>query len=593
MVANVSPGVYWREHDLSFYVPQLASTQVGFVGLASKGPINKRTLITDIGQMVATFGNPSTSFPALFAGEEYLKNGRQLFFVRVESEATPATLATVTINDIAAVPVTWSAKDAGTYYNGIKIQTTHGNAKRRQADKTGDGTATVFTYTATDLGKPVIPGTVIVYTGATVGALTQNAADNSSGVIAGTGITGTVNYNTGAISVTFGTAPAATSIIRVVVQVAETFSVDIYKEVSGRRVTLEQYAYLTLTAGHEHYYQTVLGRSRIITVPTLAALPIQTTVTMAGGTNGSTGITSADYIGVETGTFATGLQLFASPDTIDINVIAVPGKSEPEIVFALVDMAVARQDCMALIDPPDYLDPQTVVDWADGAGTYSAFNAVNSSYAAIYYPWLVVYDKYETKANVRIPPSGFAARAFAKASQTGLEATAPAGVPIGQLHGVIGSGRELRRGERDFLYENRINPINDFIASGVIIWGQKTAQVLPSALDRVGTRRQLIEIEKAIATFAMAYVFKLHNETTWRQMTFTVQPYLDAMVARGAYYYAKFICDSTTNTPDRINNNELVANIFLKPTKYAEIITLNFVLLETGARVEEYIGLAF
>jgi len=592
MAYHVHAGVFWKEIDLSNYIPALSSTQFGIVGTASKGPINQRTLISTVDQLVRSFGYQHANFPALDAAMEYLKEGNQLWFIRTESTTNPAVAATASVNVAAGGTVSVPAKDKGTFYNSLSMVITHGSAKNATDSALGDGTAVALNLNVlgTTHGR-VVPGSVKVKLD---GALVAN--DNSSGAFTETGTTnfvsGTVNYATGAIVTNWATAPIIGAVVTVEAQFYSTFSVAMSKTLASKSYQMESFKNLSMVAGSANDYTTILTHSFLLGSFTLTSFPAAGTYTFSGGDDGITGIAAADYIGINLGNNSTGLQLFINPDVVDINAVAVPGVYDDAVVQALLSIAETRRDCMALIDPPTGLDPATVVDWADGANVYAAQNAINTSYAALYYPWVETYDSYNAVSRL-VPPSGFAAAAFARTDRVAGEWYAPAGGTRGKLLGSTGTERPLERGEMDFLYENRVNPVNDFRTTGILLWGQRTTQVAPTTLDRINARRLLIMMEKVIVTACQPLVFEPNNKYTWNRLVTLVQPYLDSLVAKGALYEGRVVCDDTVNTPVIIDRNEMVANIFLKITKTAEIITLNFVLLPTGASIDEYIGQQF
>jgi phage tail sheath protein FI len=582
----MSPGVKWKEIDLSHYTPALSSTTIGCVGTATKGPINKRVLIGNLEQLVQVFGYPSLPHYGLYAAKEYLREGNQLWFVRVEGEEDPAKVAKASVALVDGTTVDWSAKDAGTYYNGMIVKIQHSNALNTSETKLGSDSATgAFTFTLTG---PVAPKSVkILLDGAIVGT------DDGAGVITGTGLTGTVNYATGAVTASFADAPTAAQVVKGLGMYYTTFNVELYKVIGAKSYRVESFQNLSLNALVENYYKNTMKNSVTLAVPELTtAMPAVGSYVLAGGDDGLASITDGDYIGTVIGDTATGLQAFVNPESVDVNTVVCPGVSSQPVVQALLTLAETRRDCMVIPDPPSGLEVEGVIDWINGAGDYALQNSINSSYAAVYYPWVKVYDEFNEK-EVLVPPSGFAIAAFARTDAQADIFYAPAGGKRGKALGALGTERTLNEGQRTLLYINRINPVSDFIASGILIWGQKTAQVEASDVDRVAARRTLLYIEKVIVTALQPLVFEPNNKYTWARAEAIVQPFLDGYVSKGGLYYGKVVCNGDTNTPDVIQRNEMVVNVFLKLPKSAEFITVNFILLATGANVEEYLGRQF
>ena len=594
MPLNVSPGVYWKEFDISNYIPRLSSTILGVVTTAPKGPVNDRVLITNKDQLEKTFGSPTGDHFGLYTINQFLNEGNQVWVVRVESMTTPATAATATVNLIDGNTVGFESLDSGSYYNGVKLSVTHATPRRviSEIDQTGvvdtsgngSGPWTLAFTSEKMLNKDTVK---ILEDGS------QVLLDDGAGSLTGTsGYSGTVNYLTGEITLSFDTDPTG-KVYTLNTSAYTTFGIDVIQTVRGREYTTETYRNLTLTPDTAGFYEDQLTGSAIFKIPTLTEFPAIGSYQMTGGDDGVTGITPIDYIGDNINGVRTGLKLFEVAEDVDINIITVPGQSNQAVVQALSDIAILRADCMATIDPPPGISPEEVVDWVDGKNEYSDQNALNSSFTAVYYPWIKVTDPDGGTDPKLIPPSAFATAAFARTDSQRELWWAPAGIELGTLRGVIGSERELSQGERNYLHLGRVNAINNFVGAGIVIYGQKTTQIQPTALDRINVRRTLTYIEKSIVTAMQPFVFKPNTRTTWTQIKQIVQPYLDGMVAREAIQYGEIRVDETTNTPEIIDRNELVANIFIKPTKTAEVITLNFVLVAQAAKIEEFIDRQF
>lgn len=721
MAFNLAAGVYWKEIDLSNYIPALSTTTFAVVGTASKGPINQRSLVTIPEQAVQQYGYPGASHPGLDAAFKYLEDGTQLIFVRVQSATHPAIVATADVDCDDGTPVVVNSKDPGTFYNGIVMDVAHGSPGLTSqpltgADATGadkiltfqltapvvkrvltikrtsgaspavaaSGTLTSNNTNASD-GDPVTLGTKVytlkdtltptegevligidadgtltnlaaainhtgtpntdykcaqahptVLSSAVVAhalALTARTAGNGgnsivfeesattltatgaghlangvnaaagsvvtlladtagSGSMTGTDVTGTVDYATGEVVLTSVNALVAEDAFLAEAQCYTTFNITLTKTIRGVASPLEKHVNMKLETTTGHYYADVMATSFLIEVPTFVAFPSVGSYTFADGNDGLTEIADADYIGIETGVTQTGLQLFASANSVDVNTVAIPGLTSDAIRQSIITLVESRRDCMGLLDPPQGLSPMQVADWINGANAYSALNSVNSSFVACYYPWVKVLDPYSATERLT-PPSGFAAATYARTDKLYDSSYAPAGAARGKAKGAIGVERTLTEGEITYLYQNRVNPISDFVATGIQIWGQKTTQVAATVLDRVVARRVLNYLEKIIVTAMQPLVFEPNRPFTWARAVALVQPYLDAEVAKESLIMGKFICNEKTNTPEVIDRNEMVANCFLKLPKTAEVITVNFVLLSTGANVEEYVGRQF
>jgi phage tail sheath protein FI len=581
MAIHVSPGVYWREIDRSQYIQALSTTQFGMVSTAPKGPMNSPTLITSPSQFLATFGTPSKNHIGMYAALEYLKAGSQLFFVRVESKDNPASLASTSFVDILGNVVPLEAKDTGSYYNGYRVEFTH-NFLRTIFKEVSDEVYTI-PEEHYDLATLKVYLTDAANSKKYVVSYDLNKkefvlADNPE-LSAGLSLVGNHEIH-------FDRSALAGLDTMVEYKFPTSFNIEVYRKLKRKEILVESFRNLTFLAEDNTFYEKVLPSSVIFKPFTLQTYPKHgMSVVLNGGTDGLEGIKPEDYIGYEIENTKTGLRLLEDPEALDLNCVAVPGITDKSIAVALTALAEGRKDCVALIDSPFGMSPQDVVDWADGKGKWEMENSINSSYAAIFYPWVKIKDSYIGE-DIFIPPSGFEAAAFAISESH----EAPAGLVRGKLTSAIGVERILNLGYRDFLYQNRINPISDFAASGVMIYGQKTAQTNPSALDRLNVRRLLIEVEKAITTSLMPFVFEPNTPHTRDRMVKIVNGYLKSRVARGHFYEAQAFAGKEINTPDVIDRNELQMNIVLRPVKTAEIITLNFIVVATGASINEYAG---
>jgi phage tail sheath protein FI len=245
----------------------------------------------------------------------------------------------------------------------------------------------------------------------------------------------------------------------------------------------------------------------------------------------------------------------------------------------------SRRDLLFIAETPILLEPLEAVEFRKGEGTY-AHTAFNSSYAALYYPWPAVSDPLTGKSKL-VPPTGAVAGCMARSDQKTDVWCAPAGIDRGRVFGVLSLGYKTSRGERDALYSEGINVIASFPDTGINIWGQKTLQAQPSATDRVNVRRLMMYVEEAISESARFIVFEPNNARTWRSLVRLISPFLQNIKSRGGFYDFRVQCDDETNTPQMIDANQMVARVFVKPTKTAEFVELAFVLTATGADFRE------
>lgn len=271
------------------------------------------------------------------------------------------------------------------------------------------------------------------------------------------------------------------------------------------------------------------------------------------------------------------IDALANPDAFDINMLITPGviySQHSYIATAGIDMCETRADCFYI------LDAALLGDTVD-----SAVNAVadlDTSYAATYHPWVKIRDT-STNKTVWVPPSVVLTGVFAQNDRIGAEFFAPAGLHRGGIGEALQVRSRLDQANRDILYEGRVNPIASFPSQGITVWGQKTLQQDASALDRINVRRLLIMVKKFIASTSRYLVFEQNTEATRNRFLSVVNPYLASIQERQGLYAFRVVMDDTNNTPDLIDRNVLVGQLYLKPTKTAEFISLEFNVLPTGA----------
>ena len=290
-------------------------------------------------------------------------------------------------------------------------------------------------------------------------------------------------------------------------------------------------------------------------------------------------INNTDTQGLVGSNYTDSIKLLANQDLFQYNLIVAPGLIKDEANHAseitrLIDNAQTRGDNLAVIDLVKYgAEIGTVTTEASG---------VDSSYAATYWPWLQTIDP-DLGSQVWVPASAMIPGVYAFNDRAGEAWFAPAGLNRGGLSTVIRAERNLTNGNRDTLYQENINPIATFPNTGVVVFGQKTMQKKASALDRVNVRRLLIALKNYISQIADNLVFEANTIATRNNFLAQVNPYLESVQQRQGLYAFKVVMDESNNTPDVIDRNQLIGQIYLQPTKTAEFIYLDFNILPTGA----------
>lgn len=275
--------------------------------------------------------------------------------------------------------------------------------------------------------------------------------------------------------------------------------------------------------------------------------------------------------------FKKALDTISNSDEFDINMVVLPGilhSLHSSITNYAKDMCEDRGDTFYVMDTIGIDDTiNTAIATVEG---------FDSNYTATYYPWVKIMD-FERNKPVWVPPSVVLPGVMAYNDRVAAEWFAPAGLNRGGLTEVVEVKTRLSHSERDDLYENRINPIAVFPGTGVAVWGQKTLQGKPSALDRINVRRLLIAAKKFIASATRYLVFEQNTTQTRTRFLNIVTPYLESIQQRQGLYAFRVIMDESNNTPDVIDRNILYGQLFLQPTKTAEFIILDFNIQSTGA----------
>ena len=611
-MTNLSPGVQTREIDFSYYVKHLSTSSAGMVGVAERGPINQPVLVTSWEQFVNKFGSYIQGGYLAYAARAFFDNGGSVLYVnRIAHLATnPRDRTSTAARALAILPdrgiaasletgtvgtdrIRWIAREVGVQGHDITVELRAQGANTSiSAHRSGDAFRVEM---ATDSdGNPISTVPQVLGIGNGIPRSSVEGFSEDEGIVqpasptplaGGRDIRTTLRVlaaDTGrwgdelAVRIEDGTGDPNVGFNLVVIYKGE--DVEVFGD-----LTMDE-------SVPNHVELAVNGRSEYITVEGLHASSGMThdrpqvgTFPLSGGNDGLAGLSDTDYIGDPAA--HTGLHAF---DEIDaLNLLMAPGVTTPGVIHGGIAYAERRKDLMFLADAPLHLEPQEAVEFRKGKGMYS-HAAFNSSYAALYYPWIEIPDPVTGKRK-RVPPSGAVAGCFARSDQKAGVWQAPAGIDRGRIVGALALGYPTSRGERDVLYPEGVNAIVSFPDTGIHVWGQKTLQSQPSALDRVNVRRLMIYIEEAIAESSRFVVFEPNNPQTWRSLVRLIHPFLEELRGQGGLVDFAVQCDEETNTPAAIDRNQLVARVFVKPTRTAEFIELHFVLTTTGADFREII----
>ena len=559
MAFQVSPGVEVKEIDATGVVPAVSTSIGGFSGSFNWGPVNEIVSVSSEKQLADTFGTPDyQTYKYFLTAASFLKYGNALKVVRTKTGHDNATVVgggTVIENRSVYNNLTlsgisqgaWAAKYPGSLGNSLRVSVCPANATAWGA----------WTYASSFPGQP---GTSQYATD-----LGQTSANDEMHIA--------IIDEDGSFSGKTGT-------------VLETFEY------------VSQGSDAKKADGTSNYYADVINNNSgyvwFLAAPTglsdagsaISATSTFTTVTAAVENSLSGG--SDDNVPT-VGEIQSGFGYFADSETVDVKLLfAYPdANGAATIANDLIAKANARKDCMAFVSPPIEDSVGTASPTADVSGW--AAGLTSSSYASTDSSAVYVYDKYNDVYRW-IGAAGHQAGLCANADNVADTWFSPAGVNRGQLLGITKLANNPVKADRDTLYKARVNPIVSLPGQGTILFGDKTLLSRPSAFDRINVRRLFIALEKAIATAAKAQLFEFNDEFSRAQFRNLVEPFLrDVKGRRGLTDFA-VVCDETNNTGQVIDANRFVADIFIKPARSINFITLNFIATRTGVDFSEISG---
>ena len=562
MAFQVSPGVQVKEIDATNVIPAVSTSIGGFAGALNWGPVEEVVSVTSEKDLADKFGTPDTNTAKYFlTAAAFLKYGNALKVVRVTQ--TIAENATADGNGLLI-------KNDSIYENSYSTgQGTVGNWAAKYPGVLGNS-----------LKVSLVTEGISSWTGYTY----QSSFDAAPG---------TSDY-----AISLGRATSYGDELHVAV-------IDENGLFSGTAGTvLETFAFMSQGSdakkadGTSNYYVDVINTNsqyiRWMDHPT-ALTNAGSAITAASSIAGSTSAIDSSLAGgvdgnaPTVGNIATGFDLLEDSETIDVNLLfAYPdANGATTIASDLISIAAARKDCVAFVSPPieDTVGSSTpaadVKTWAD------ALNS--SSYAATDSTALYVYDKYNDTYRW-IGASGHIAGLCAATDRTADAWFSPAGVTRGQLFGVTKLAFNPKQADRDTLYKARVNPIVSLPGQGTLLFGDKTLLSKPSAFDRINVRRLFNTLEKAISTAAKAQLFEFNDEFTRAQFKNAVEPFLREVKGRRGLTDFLVVCDTTNNTGNVIDTNKFIADIYIKPARSINFITLNFVATRTGVDFSEIAG---
>lgn len=560
MAFQVSPGVQVKEIDLTNVVPAVSTSIGAIAGAFQWGPVGEVRTIGSEKELVEVFGKPdSNTYKYFMPAAQFLQYGNTLRTVRVNTANLNATgsgtgvqvknddhFDTVAAGSAFGVGEVFVARYPGLLGNSLTISMCGANstAFNNWAYKGNfDSAPTTSSYVSSKSGLNDEVHIVIVDTNG-----------------AWTGTAGTV-LETFAFLSQAGDARSDDGTNNDMRDVLNSQSE--YIRFIGHESTMTQGG---LDAAGTTF---VFGTSAIDTV-------------LSGGTSDNA---------PTQGELSTAYDLFADAETLDINLLiggeSPTGADGVTHANKLISITEGRKDCVAFISPriADSVNNATaaadIVTWAD--------QLTSSSYAVIDSTALYVYDKYNDVYRW-ISASGAVAGLCANTDNVADAWFSPAGLNRGQILGVTKVAFNPKKGDRDTLYKARVNPIVSFPGEGTVLFGDKTALAKPSAFDRINVRRLFITLEKAVSTASKFQLFEFNDEFTRAQFRNLLEPFLRDVKGRRGITDFLVVCDATNNTGNVIDSNQFVADIYIKPARSINFITLNFVATRTGVEFSEIVG---
>ena len=564
----ISPGVLTRENDISFIAPAALEAGAAIIGPAVKGPVETPTLVTSYGEYSRVFGTTFSSgstkqeFLTSIAVKSYFGNGgNSVLVTRVVTGSFGAASAThiSASADGGTAPFTLQSIGKGTIYNSSGSHNTDGSLAEGSSDNlrweitnvnSSKGTFTVNIRRGDDNQKNKV--VLESYSNITLDPETDNYIEKVIG--------------NQVKSINTSESPAFIS-------------------TTGEYVNRSKYIRVSAVNRQTLNY---IGNDGSIRVGSASgSLPIAQSGSFSGATGANVvgadnyfGDISTRSQGLTGGCYTNAISVLGNKDEYVFNIVSVPGltrASHGTQVDSIISLAESRGDCIAVVDLSNY---GTTV-----ANAAAAADSVNSSYGAAYWPWLQTQSA--TGKNVWIPASTIIPGVYAFTDGAAAPWFAPAGLTRGGIGDVIQAERKLTRSQRDTLYDATVNPIATFPGAGINVFGQKTLQTKSSALDRVNVRRLMIDLKKFVGDVSRTLVFEQNTTTTRNGFLAQVNPYLESVVQRQGLFAYRVVMDDSNNTPDVIDRNQLIGQIFIQPAKTVEFIVLDFTIEPTGATFGE------
>jgi len=575
MAIQISPGVAVSETDLTTVVPSVLTTTGAFAGAFKWGPANKRIQITSENQLVQRFYKPdSNTYTSFFTAASFLAYGNNLQLVRTlgtnHKNASSNTSASIVVSNEdqfeytylnnltnANVAGPFIARYVGALGNSISVSVMDGGANTTQFNNWSVNGVNISSY------FPTVPNTSVQATSS------GSSNDEIHIIVVDTGgqISGTVN------------------------------------------TVLEVFPYLSKgsdakdSLGNSNYYKNYIFRNskyiyaidpvQYSSTSSTWGLPLAGTnyaTISAPSTNNSVLVTLVNGVDDTPTDSATtnAFSLFANKDEVDVSLMFT-GAASVTVQQSIIDNIVTPAgsvtgrsgDAIAFISPPSTSVVNQSGNEYSNIQTWATQLARSSSYVVADSGWKYMFDKYNNVYRW-VPLNGDIAGLCVYTDSVTAPWYSPAGYNRGNIKNVVKLAWNPTKPQRDTLYALGVNPVGTFPGQGTVLFGDKTLQSKPSAFDRINVRRLFIVLEKAISQASKFSLFEFNDVNTQNQFVSLITPFLTDIKARRGIYDFKVVCDSTNNTPQVIDSNQFVGDIYIKPARSINYIQLNFVAVRTG-----------
>jgi hypothetical protein len=559
---SVSPGVTTSEIDNTFLTGQPVQAGAAIIGPTVKGPVEVPTLVTSYADYVNRFGDVlisgsnTYSYLTSISAYNYFQNGgTSLIVARVVTGSFTSATSSVISNYINAASSSFALE---TISEGVIMNNSGAEVSGSLVSGSVDNVRWEITNSNTGSG--------------TFNVLVRRGDDKTSNKII------LESWNNVSLD------PLSSRYISKVIgdQVVEYNSATSQVEVTtGSFANQSRYIRVKNVTPTPNY----LDNNGLPVAAYTASIPVDgsgsfggAAGTIKGGANFYEAINSSNTQGLVTGNYTNMVTALSNKDAYQFNILSTPGlinEHHTAIISTIITNTTNRGDNLYVVDMVDY----------DGvlADAVTQATSRDTSYASTYWPWVRIVDP-ATGRQVWVPASTLIPGVYAYNDKVSAPWFAPAGINRGGLSSVLSAKSKLSQADRDELYSNNINPIATFPRTGVSVFGQKTLQKGASALDRINVRRLMIELKSYISQIADTLVFEQNTITTRNNFLSRVNPYLTTIQQKQGLYAFKVIMDETNNTPDVIDRNQLIGQIYVQPSRTAEFIALDFILLPTGAQ---------